>query len=31
MNTIKEARPTEYMGIRFRSKSEAMFARYRLR
>lgn len=28
MNTIKEARPTEYMGIRFRSKSEAMFARY---
>lgn len=25
---IKEARPTEYKGIRFRSKCEAMFARY---
>jgi len=26
--TIKEARPTEYKGILYRSKSEAMFARY---
>jgi len=25
---IKEARPTEYKGILYRSKSEAMFARY---
>jgi hypothetical protein len=26
--TIKEARPTEYKGILYRSKSEAMFARW---